>query len=46
MFQIGPSFGPVRSKMIKLELKTKETRTKTVAIATSNYVPFDVFYEV
>ena len=34
--------------MVKLELilKKKETGTKTVAIATSNYVPSDVFYVV
>ena len=34
------------SKMVKLELKMKETGTKTVAIAISNYVPSDVFYVV
>ena len=32
--------------MVKFELKRKETGTKTVAIATSNYVPSDVFYVV
>lgn len=44
MFQIGPSIWPCwRSKTVKLELKKKETGTKTVTIATSNYVPSDVF---
>ena len=32
--------------MVELELKRKETGIKTVANATSNYVPSDVFYVV
>ena len=32
--------------MGKVELKGKETGTKTVAIATSNYAPSDVFHVV
>ena len=39
-------FGPVRSNTVKLDLKRRETGTKTAAIATSNYVPSDVFYVV
>ena len=46
MFQIVPAFGPVRSTTVLLEFKRKETGTKTVAIATSNDVPSDVFYVV
>ena len=40
MCHLGPrgqvTFGPLRSNTVKLDLKRKETRTKTVAIATSN----------